>query len=423
MIIRNTESEIMETSKNYTFVSDEALAELYENNGLFAKIIDTPAEEAIKRGFQTGIREPVVNDYCMKALSALDWEETAMTAIKWARLFGGSIAVMLIDDGRGLEEPLNWNDIRSIDDIRVFDRSVIVPDESSMFAYNPNDPFGTRGSRLGMPEWYTVGTFRVHDSRCLVFQNGILPERTSNALYQLWGVPEYIRLQSAVRTVCVSHGFAPRLLERAILGVYKAKGLSSELATEDGEQRILRRLEAIDLARGLLNTVTIDAEGEDFGYQQINFSGLSELLSATREFLCAVSNFPPQILFSDPHTGWDSTDDTAMENWYNYIERIQRRMLLSNLRYLLSVVIRAGANQKAIPAAVFPKIEFEPLWTLSEVKKVDAARLRAEARRMRAEAAKTYFEIGALHRSEIRRELDRQESFNVETTLDAPTEP
>ena len=26
------------------------------------------------------------------------------------------------------------------------------------------------------------------------FKNGILPENTTNSVYQLWGVPEYIRL-------------------------------------------------------------------------------------------------------------------------------------------------------------------------------------------------------------------------------------
>ena len=42
-----------------------------------------------------------------------------MTAIRWARLFGGSIAVMLINDGGRLEDPLNLRNIKSIDDILV----------------------------------------------------------------------------------------------------------------------------------------------------------------------------------------------------------------------------------------------------------------------------------------------------------------
>lgn len=161
-------------------VPDSLLTLFYEGNGLFAKIIDAPAEEAVKHGFTLeDVSDQTLIDFYQEALEELDFEETAMTAIKWARLYGGSIAVMLINDGRGLEEPLDWSNIRSIDDIRVYDRSVIQPDYDSMFSYDPRDPFRTRGSRLGMPERYQVfskyGTFTVHDSRCLVFRNGVLP--------------------------------------------------------------------------------------------------------------------------------------------------------------------------------------------------------------------------------------------------------
>ena len=183
-----------DSSEQYNFVPeasvpDEVLEMHYEGNGLFAKIIDMPADEAVKHGFTLeDVEDGKLADFYSEALDELNWEETAMTAVKWARLFGGSIAVMLVNDGRGLEEPLDWKNIQSIDDIRVYDRSIIQPDYSSIFNYDPVDPFRVRGSRLGMPEYYDVfsryGSFRVHDSRCLVFQNGVLPENTSNALYQ-----------------------------------------------------------------------------------------------------------------------------------------------------------------------------------------------------------------------------------------------
>ena len=43
-------------SEHYNFqrepdIPDDVLTTIYEGNGLFAKIIDTPAEEAIKHGF------------------------------------------------------------------------------------------------------------------------------------------------------------------------------------------------------------------------------------------------------------------------------------------------------------------------------------------------------------------------------------
>ena len=40
------------------FVPDALLTEHYEENGLFAKIIDAPAEEAIKHGFELDTEHP-----------------------------------------------------------------------------------------------------------------------------------------------------------------------------------------------------------------------------------------------------------------------------------------------------------------------------------------------------------------------------
>ena len=102
-----------DSTEHYRFVAepeypDELMTMYYEGNGLFAKIIDTPAEEAVKHGFTLkDVNDQELVDFYEEALDELDWEETAMTAIKWARLFGGAIAVMLINDGRGLEEPLD----------------------------------------------------------------------------------------------------------------------------------------------------------------------------------------------------------------------------------------------------------------------------------------------------------------------------
>ena len=343
-----------DTTEGYRFraepvVPDELLTMYYEGNGLFAKIIDTPAEEAIKHGFTLeSTKDQKIEDFYTEALDELDWEETAMTAIRWARLFGGSIAVMMINDGRGIDEPLDWRNIRSIDDIRVYDRSVIQPDYQSMFSYDPRDPFRTRGSRLGMPEFYHVtsrtGSFTVHDSRCLVFQNGILPENTTNSIYQLWGIPEYVRINRAIRDAEVAHGSATKLLDRSVQAVYKMKDLAAELATEEGEDRVLRRLQTIDMARGLLNSITIDSEGEDYDFRQFQFSGVSDVIDSTCNFLSALTSIPQTILFGRSPAGMNATGDADLENWYNYLERIQKRMVKKNLRYLLSVIFQAGVR-------------------------------------------------------------------------------
>lgn len=417
-----------DASEQYKFVPedavpDELLTMYYEGNGLFAKIIDTPAEEAIKHGFELkDVSDQTVEDFYTEALDELDWEETAMTAIKWARLFGGSLAVMLINDGRGLDEPLDWRHIQSIDDIRVFDRSVIQPDYTTLFNYDPRDPFSTRGSRLGLPEYYQVfskyGSFTVHDSRCLVFQNGILPENTTNSIYQLWGVPEYIRLHRDIRDAEVAHRSAPKMLDRSVQPIYKMQNLAAELATEEGESKVLRRLQVIDMARGLLNSLVIDAEGEDYDFKTFQFSGINDVVSASCNMLSALSNIPQTILFGQAVGGMSSTDDTSMENYYNYVERIQRRMLKSNLRYLLSIIFQAGLATGEVDEVPKIKIKFNPLWSLSDVEQADLEQKREQTKFTRAQTAQIYVEMQAVDPSEVRQKLADSEEFDVEAMLD-----
>ncbi len=417
-----------DTTEGYRFraepvVPDELLTMYYEGNGLFAKIIDTPAEEAIKHGFTLeSTKDQKIEDFYTEALDELDWEETAMTAIRWARLFGGSIAVMMINDGRGIDEPLDWRNIRSIDDIRVYDRSVIQPDYQSMFSYDPRDPFRTRGSRLGMPEFYHVtsrtGTFTVHDSRCLVFQNGILPENTTNSIYQLWGIPEYVRINRAIRDAEVAHGSATKLLDRSVQAVYKMKDLAAELATEEGEDRVLRRLQTIDMARGLLNSITIDSEGEDYDFRQFQFSGVSDVIDSTCNFLSALTSIPQTILFGRSPAGMNATGDADLENWYNYLERIQKRMVKKNLRYLLSVIFQAGVRTGEVDEVPKIKVSFNPLWSLSDTEQADLDQKRAQTQFTRAQTAQLYIDKQVIDPSEVRAKLADSEEFDVENMLD-----
>lgn len=417
-----------DTTEGYRFraepvVPDELLTMYYEGNGLFAKIIDTPAEEAIKHGFTLeSTKDQKIEDFYTEALDELDWEETAMTAIRWARLFGGSIAVMMINDGRGIDEPLDWRNIRSIDDIRVYDRSVIQPDYQSMFSYDPRDPFRTRGSRLGMPEFYHVtsrtGSFTVHDSRCLVFQNGILPENTTNSIYQLWGIPEYVRINRAIRDAEVANGSATKLLDRSVQAVYKMKDLAAELATEEGEDRVLRRLQTIDMARGLLNSITIDSEGEDYDFRQFQFSGVSDVIDSTCNFLSALTSIPQTILFGRSPAGMNATGDADLENWYNYLERIQKRMVKKNLRYLLSVIFQAGVRTGEVDEVPKIKVEFNPLWSLSDTEQADLDQKRAQTQFTRAQTAQLYIDKQVIDPSEVRAKLADSEEFDVENMLD-----
>lgn len=390
-------------------VPDDLLTQFYECNGLFAKIIDTPAADAVRHGFTLKGVSKKQKAFSEAALDELDWQSTGETCIKWSRLFGGALAVMLINDGHGLEEPLDWQHIKSIDDIRIFDRSVVTPDYGSVYSTDPATPFATRGSRLGMPELYHVnsmyGSFTVHESRCLVFYNGILPERTTSSLYQFWGIPEYLKIHRAIRDAEVAHGSAVRMLDRAVQPVYRMKDLSVELGTEEGENNVLRRLQVIDMARGMLNTIAIDAEGEDYDFRTFQFAGVSDVIDAACNYLSAVTSIPQTVLFGRSPAGLNATGYSDSEHYYNLVNRIQELMLKGNLRYLLSVIFQAGLATGEVDSVPPIQIEFAPLWSLSEQEKADLDLKKAQREQTQASVIIAAVQEGIIDRQEARRRL------------------
>lgn len=403
-------------------VPDTKLTVQYEDNGLFAKIIDTPAEEAVKHGIDLGLKDDALNDFVEKALDALEWEEKAATAIKWARLYGGSIIVMLIDDGRGLEEPVDWNNIHSIDELRVFERAVVQPDYASIYSSDPMRAVRNQASKFAMPEYYYVqslyGSFTVHESRCLVFRNGILPERVTNPVYRFWGPPEFVRIKRAMKDAMVAHGNGPKLLDRSVQPIYKMKNLASLLAAEGGDEIVMKRLEIIDLARGILNSIAIDSDGEDWDFKSIPFSGVKDVIDTTCNMLSAVTNIPQTILFGRSPAGENSTGDSDFENYYNYIERIQKLMLKKNVRTLLDILFKAGRANGEIQEEPDYKLTFNPLWSLSDTEQANVDKVRADIELVKAQTAQAYVQMQAMDPSEVRAALARSEEFMVEDILD-----
>lgn len=403
-------------------IPDMQLTGLYEGNGLFSKIIDTPAEEALKHGFDLNLKSDELNAFVEDALDDLEWEEKAATAIKWARLYGGALIVMLIDDGRGLEEPVDWEHIRSIDELRVYERSIVQPDYASLYQQDYGGKgVGNRVSKFGQPEYYYVssiyGSFKVHESRCLVFRNGVLPEQTSNATYLFWGMPEYVRIRRALRETVTAHTDSVKLLERSVQAIYSMKGLASLLTTDDGENQVLKRLQLVDTSRGLLNSIAIDSEGEQYDFKTFQFSGVKDVIDATCNMLSALTNIPQTILFGRSPAGMNATGDSDFESYYNFVEKIQRLMLKRNIRTLLDVVFRAGIASGDVAEEPDYKLEFKPLWSLSDTEQAAVDQTKAQTALVKAQTAQAYVDMQALDPTEVRRRLASDEEFDVEDII------
>lgn len=402
-------------------VNDSQLADLYTGNGLFASILDAPADDATKNGIDLGIKDKDVQKLLDDHLQELKYQSKLATAIKWARLFGGSLVVMLVDDGRLLQQPLNWRDVHGVEELLVYGRNEAFPLWVNGYENNPDDDDYRKGG-TGVPEYYQInsvyGSYTVHSSRCLVFHNGKLPEGSTMAsLYRTWGIPEYMRIREELRNASIGTGYSIRLLERLCMATYKMKNLSNILSTANGEDAVLQRMEMLDLARNVLNMVFIDADGEDVGVQSLSVAGVKDILDNACTMLSAVSHIPQTRLFGRSPAGENATGDGDLTNYKEFVGGIQSGDLRDNTRTLVELVLRGMVWRREISEVPEYTITYNSAWSMSDEDKATQEQTIAAAQLTRAQTASTYVTAGILETTEVRRAMVGDEQFDPENIL------
>lgn len=402
-------------------VSDTELADLYDSNGLFSTIIDAPADDATKNGIDLGIKDKDLQKKLEDHLQTIHYQSNLAKALKWARLFGGSAVVMLVDDGRLLQEPLNWRDVHGVEELLVYGRDQMYPLWVNGYDNNPADEDYRKGG-TGVPEYYQVnsvyGNYVVHSSRCLVFRNSEIPESSSMAnLYRTWGIPEYMRIREELRNASIGPGYSIRLLERLSLATYKMKNLANVLSTVEGEEAVLRRMEMLDLARNLLNMVFIDADGEDVGIQSLSVAGVKDILDNACAMLSAVSHIPQTRLFGRSPAGENATGEGDLENYKEAVGNIQSGDLRDNTRTLVELILRGMVWNREIDEIPEYTITYNSAWSLSDDEKAAQDQTVAAAQLARAQTAAAYVTAGILETPEVRRSLAKDEQFDPENIL------
>lgn len=410
----------MDNSGSYDYVPEPrqdwmTLEAVYEGNGLFSKIIDVPAQEAVKHSFELENLDEDIAKAVKKKLDKIGFEDEVEVAIRWARLFGGSVIVMLIDDGRRIDEPVDWRRVKGIEEVHAF--------EAPLISWNNSELYKSDRALFGIPETFEIssicGTFKVHSSRCLVFKNGRLPEKATDMYMRFWGVPEYTRIKEFLQQAVTSQGFSVKMMERSVQAVYSVKDLAELLQTEAGEDGLLKRLQAIDLCRSVLNTIAIDAEGEQFDFRQATFTGVQEVVDGAFNLLSAVTNIPQTVLFGKSPSGMNSTGESDLENYYNFIEQIQNKMLKKNYQKVMDLVLYGFLHKGQLKDMPEYELTFNPLWSLDEQSQVAVDMQKAQIEQIKAQTSQAYIDMQVLDPAEVRAGLAASDTYDVETLLDS----
>lgn len=371
-----------------TVLDDSQLSSMYNSEGLAARIVDMMADDMTREGWAL---ENDTEGLILDEFKRLDVQEKVNYALKQARLFRGSLIVIVTENER-LEEPLREN--KKIKMLRVYSAARVF-DDHNFIVSNPSNPY------YDDFEYYTIrlknGELqRIHASRCLVFKGEPSAGYDSNTdlTHEYWGYSILQKCYDRLKNYgAVEQGLANLMLE-ANIGKFKFSNLKDILANnEDGQRQLLTRLNAINRAKSLINAVVFD-EDEDYIRDTVNLSGIPEMLDRMQMNLSAVTGYPVTKLFGRSPSGMNATGESDMRNYYDVVsakqESILRPALMKLIRY---IEINAYGEPTEDRPSVF--VKFNSLWNLDEKKK-------AEITKIEAEVYEKYINLGVLSPEEVR---------------------
>lgn len=290
--------------------------------------IDVAAEDAVRGGIEIHSSmspkdvEKLQNALVRKAI----WKKYTDFK-KWARLYGGAIAVYLID-GQDFSTPLNMDTVGKgqFKGLAVFDRWQCQP------TLNQEGLVEEFGPDLGLPKYYLINNDapmlrgkRIHYSR-VIRQVGIELPFYQMILEQYWGISVLERLYDRLVAFDSATSGIAQYIHKMHLRVIKIdKYRQIQAAGGKLLQGFMRFAE--DMRRRQSNEgITYIDSADDFIVHNSNISsGISEALNQLAQQLSGALQTPLVRMFGQSPGGLGSNGDSELRTYYETVNQHQER--------------------------------------------------------------------------------------------------
>ena len=352
------------------------LTSLYRDNWIVQNVVATIPNDIIRKWYE--VKTAVSPDY-LDALKQVErrtkLREKLLAAMYWGRLYGGAVALMMIDGQDDMSLPLELDAVLpgSFQGLQVYDRwSGVYPDAE--LVDDPNDP------EFGLPAYYTIRdeqtlVARVHHSRVIRFIGRELPwlEQVAETY---WGESEIESVYNdVVRRDNVAANIAG-LTFRANINVMETDGLDQLLGSANTEmqRRFWNVLASQSIMESNFGTRVIN-KGDAIHNTQYTFTGLPEVYDRVMMDVAGAARTPVTKLFGRSPAGMNATGESDMVNYYDYIDGLRETMFRGVLEKLLPVVCMSAWGQ--IPDDL--EIDFPPMQTADAKETAEIARQKTAA--------------------------------------------
>lgn len=348
----------------------------------------------------------------MQALDDLKAKSLVMEALLWARVHGGSLLFLGVDDGvEDLREPLNLDNVKTFDFMTVFDRWDVQILEVVNDMRSPD--FGMPNVYLLQPQVHSVGaiseSMSVHASRFIRF-DGTVTSRHRMALNGGWADSVYTRMLETLQDYGISWAGVAHLLQDFSQAVLKMRGLADAICQQESNV-VLDRMNAMDQCRSVARAIPIDAEDEDFMRAQTPMSGLPETIDRLMLRVASAARMPATLLFGQSPSGLNATGESDIRLFYDQIEAEQENILRPRIDRILDILFAAREGPTRGKAPENWSYRFNPLWQPTDKE-------RADVRKVTAETDAIYIADGVLDSDEVAVSRFGGDTYSTETVLD-----
>ncbi|MEE3504845.1 DUF1073 domain-containing protein [Pseudomonas sp. 10C3] len=367
-----TDNQSANSSYGFSFVSRNRIQmeATYRSSWIAGRAVDVGASDMTREGIEfNSIMPPDEKDKMSRAFERLQIWKSLCDNEKWSRLYGGSIAVMLID-GQKPETPLRLDSIGKgqFKGLLVLDRWLVQPSlENLVTEYGPD---------MGKPKFYTViadaqalVNQKIHHTR-VIRRGGVELPYWQRISENGWGQSVLERLwDRLIAFDSVTQGTA-QLVYKAHLRTYKVEKLRELIAT--GGRAFEALLKQIDMIRQFQSNegMTLMDSTDEFETHQYAFGGLSDVMLRFGEQVAGALETPSVILFGQSPGGLSSSSDSEIRIYYDNVKAKQDSDLRPGVTTLCDVISRSELGKPLPEGFAF---DFAPLWQLSDTEKADIA--------------------------------------------------
>lgn len=354
----------------------QTLNSLYRNHWIVRKIVDVIPEDMCKNWIKLNTQiDPGSMTRLEKVIKKTKTKERILEGLKWGRLYGGAVGVILIEGQEDmLAQPLNYDLIMpgSYKGLLILDRWSGISPEAEVIS-DINDP------DFGLPAYYQMTMpngrmLRVHHSRLVRFIGNALPLWESWAEQQ-WGASVveavYDELKKRDNT---SYNIA-NLVFLANLRIYQTDmadlmGLGDPKIRQD----FWSAMQAINM---MMNNqgMTIIGQNDSFDTKQYTFTGLNDVYESFMLDVAGACEIPVTRLFGRSPAGFNATGESDLTNYYDSIEEKQEAYLSPVLDKLLPII--ALSTWGMIPDDL--DYEYNPLRKADPKENADLAKSMGES--------------------------------------------